>query len=138
MLRLLQWLVRQDALVRLLAPAIGRFNPYLASNRRDPYPAYARLRERGGVYRAPLGLFVASRYADVSALLRDARFTADRSRVGLFRLLRWANRRAPDFVNLMDRSLLNLDGDDHARIRALVNKAFTPRRIAALRGGRVP
>jgi cytochrome P450 len=134
MLRLLQWLVRQDALVRLLAPAIGLFNPYLAANRRDPYPAYARLRERGGVYRAPIGLYVASRYADVAALLRDGRFTANRSSVGVFRLLRWANRRAPDFVNLVDRSLINLDGDDHARIRALVNKAFTPRRVAALRG----
>jgi pimeloyl-[acyl-carrier protein] synthase len=133
MLRILQWLVRQDWLLRLLAPGIGLFNPFLAANRRDPYPAYARLREAGGVYRAPLGMFIASRYDDVAALLRDSRLSADRRQVGPFRLIRWANRDAPDFLNLIDRNLLNLEGSDHASIRGLVNKAFTPRRVAALR-----
>jgi len=133
MLRLLQWLVRQDWLLRSLAPVIGLFNPFLAANRRDPYPAYARLREAGGIYRAPFGMFFASRYDDVAALLRDPRFSADRSHAAPFRLIRWANRDAPDFLNLIDRNLLNLDGADHARIRGLVNKAFTPRRVAALR-----
>lgn len=133
MLRLLQWLVQQDWLLRWLAPAIGLFNPYLAANRRDPYPSYARVREVGGLYRSPLGLFVASRYEDVVALLRDPRFSADRSHAAPFRLIRWMNRGAPDFLNLIDRNLLNLDGADHTRIRGLVNKAFTPRRVAALR-----
>lgn len=133
MLRLLQWLVRHDWLLRLLSPAIGLFNPFLSANRRDPYPAYARVREAGGLYRAPLGLYVASRYADVSALLRDPRFSADRSQAAPFRLIRWMNRDAPDFLNLIDRNLLNLDGADHARIRGAVNRAFTPRRVAALR-----
>ena len=133
MLRLLQWLVRRDWLLRLLSPAIGLFNPFLTENRRDPYPAYARIRERAGIYRAPFGMFLASRYDDVAALLRDPRLSADRSQAPPFRLLRWANRDAPDFVNLIDRNLLNLDGTDHARIRGLVNKAFTPRRVAALR-----
>jgi cytochrome P450 len=133
MLRLLQWLVRQDWLMRLLAPAIGLWNPFLTENRRDPYPAYARVRERAGLYRTPFGLFVASRYDDVAALLRDPRFAADRSHAAAFQLIRWANRDAPDFLNLIDRNLLNLDGKDHARIRGLVNRAFTPRRVAALR-----
>jgi cytochrome P450 len=133
MLRLLQWLVRQDWLLRLLAPAVGLFNPFLAANRRDPYPAYARVRESAGIYRAPFGLFVASRYDDVAALLRDPRFSADRRHAAPFRLVRWLNRGAPDFLNLIDRNLLNLDAPDHTRIRALVNKAFTPRRVAALR-----
>jgi cytochrome P450 len=133
MLRLLQWLVRQDWLLRLLAPAIGLFNPFLSENRRDPYPSYARVREAGGIYRAPFGMFVASRYDDVVALLRDPRFSADRSQAAPFRLIRWLNRDAPDFLNLIDRNLLNLDGPDHARIRGLVTKAFTPRRVAALR-----
>lgn len=133
MLRLLQWLVRQDWLLRLLAPVIGLFNPYLTENRRDPYPAYARMRETGGIYRAPFGMFIASRYDDVVALLRDPRLSANRSHAAPFRLIRWLNRDAPDFLNLIDRSLLNLDAPDHTRIRALVNKAFTPRRVAALR-----
>lgn len=133
MLRLLQWLVRQDWLLRLLAPVIGLFNPYLTENRRDPYPAYARMRETGGIYRAPFGMFIASRYDDVVALLRDPRLSANRSHAAPFRLIRWLNRDAPDFLNLIDRNLLNLDAPDHTRIRALVNKAFTPRRVAALR-----
>ncbi len=133
MLRLLQWLVRQDWLLRLLAPVIGLFNPFLGANRRDPYPAYARVRETPGIYRAPFGMFIASRYHDVVALLRDPRFSADRNHAPPFRLIRWLNRDAPDFLNLIDRNLLNLDGADHASIRGLVNKAFTPRRVAALR-----
>lgn len=133
MLRLLQWLVRQDWLLRLLAPLIGAFNPFLQANRRDPYPAYARVREARGISRSPLGLFVASRYEDVALLLRDARFSANRSHAAPFRLIRWMNRDAPDFLNLIDRNLLNLDAPDHTRIRALVNKAFTPRRVSALR-----
>jgi cytochrome P450 len=133
MLRLLQWLVRQDWLLRALAPLIGLFNPFLSENRRDPYPAYARVREAGGIYRAPFGMFIASRYDDVAALLRDPRFSADRSHAAPFRLMRWMNRDSPDFLNLIDRNLLNLDGLAHTRIRGLVNKAFTPRRVAALR-----
>ena len=133
MLRLLQWLVQQDWLLRLLAPLIGLFNPYLAANRRDPYPSYARVRETGGLYRSPLGLLVASRYDDVAALLRDPRFSSNRRRAAPFRLMRFMNRGAPDFLNLIDRNLLNVDPPDHTRIRSLVNKAFTPRRVAALR-----
>ena len=133
MLRLLQWLVRQDWLLRLLAPLIGLFNPFLSANRRDPYPGYARVRETGGVYRAPFGMFIASRYDDVTSLLRDPRFSANRSHAAPFRLIRWLNRDAPDFLNLIDRNLLNLDAPDHTRIRGLVTKAFTPRRVAALR-----
>ena len=133
MLRLLQWIVQQDWLLRLLSPLIGLFNPFLSANRRDPYPAYARVRETPGIYRAPSGLYVASRYADVAALLRDPRFSADRRHAAPFRLLRWANRDSRDFVNLIDRNLLNLDAPDHTSLRGLVNKAFTPRRVAALR-----
>jgi hypothetical protein len=133
MLRLLQWVVRQQWLLRLLSPLIGLFNPFLSANRRDPYPAYARVRETPGIYRAPTGLYVASRYADVAALLRDPRLSADRRHAAPFRLLRWANRDSPDFLNLIDRNLLNLDAPDHTSLRGLVNKAFTPRRVAALR-----
>ncbi len=133
MLRLLQWLVRQQWLLRVLSPLIGRFNPYLAENRRNPYPAYARVREVPGLYRSPLGLLAASRYRDVVALLRDPRFSSNRNQAPPFRLMRFMNRRAPDFLNLIDRNLLNIDPPDHTRIRGLVNKAFTPRRVAALR-----
>jgi hypothetical protein len=40
----------------------------------DPYPVYARLRAEDPVHRTPHGLWILTRYADVSLVLRDARF----------------------------------------------------------------
>ena len=36
-------------------------------------------------------------------------------------------------MSLLDRNLLMLDGEEHRRVRGLVSKAFTPRRVEALR-----
>jgi cytochrome P450 len=66
-------------------------------------------------------------------VLRDPRFTTDRSGLLPFRLMRRVSRRHPDFVNLLDRNLLMIDGEAHRRSRGLVSKAFTPRRVEALR-----
>jgi cytochrome P450 len=41
---------------------------------------------------------------------------------------------APGFLKPLERNMLDLDDPDHARLRALVSKAFTPRLIAQLRG----
>jgi hypothetical protein len=40
----------------------------------DPYPAYRRFRAEDPVHRHPLGFYVLTRYDDVAAFLRDARF----------------------------------------------------------------
>jgi hypothetical protein len=112
----------------------GGFNPWLEENRRDPVPAYRRLRESEPIRRNRWqGTWVLSRYDDVAAVLRDPRFTTDRTGLLPFRLMRRSSRRHPDFVSLLDRNLLMLDGDEHRRVRGLVSKAFTPRRIEALR-----
>ena len=50
--------------------------------------------------------------------------------------MRWIGRlaqREPEFAGLLDRNLLTIDGADHRRLRGLVSKAFTPRRIEQLR-----
>jgi hypothetical protein len=102
--------------------------------RRDPYPLYRRMRERPGL--VPLRLFggyLAARYADVERVLGDPAFSADRSDVALLRLARRVGRDAPDFLEFLDDNLLMIDGARHRRLRGLVGKAFTPRRVEALR-----
>ncbi len=133
MLRVLQRLISWGWPVRLLRPLLGRYVPWHPELRRDPYPAYRRLRERHPVYRTPYRVWVVSRYEDVATVLRDRRFTADRSDQPLVRWMRRFVRLDPDFTELVDHNLLNIDGEKHARLRGLVVKAFTPRRVEALR-----
>ena len=93
----------------------------------DPYPTYAKLRGRDPVHRSRLmDQWVFSRYADVDAILRDHRhFSSDPRK-------RAASRRRGSLPNVEEPSMLFLDPPDHTRLRALVNKAFTPRAVAAL------
>jgi cytochrome P450 len=95
---------------------------------RNPYPTYTRLRRHDPVHWNTLGRsWVISRYRDVDAVLRDhTRFSNDTR-----------HRRPPrDFQTSASYprgpSMLFLDPPDHARLRALVQQAFTPRAIEAL------
>jgi cytochrome P450 len=134
MLRFLQWLVSLQWPLRLVGFLFGGFNPWLEENRRDPVPAFRRLRETEPIRRNRWqGSWLLSRYDDVAAVLRDPRFSTDRTRLLPFRVMRRSSRRHPDFVSLLDRNLLMLDGEEHRRVRSLVSKAFTPRRIESLR-----
>ncbi|MGW2050145.1 cytochrome P450 family protein [Streptomyces sp. NPDC001858] len=97
----------------------------------DPYPAYARLREAGPVHRITgtdgLPAWLVTRYDDVRRALADPRLSLDKrnSRPGGYRGLA--------LPPALDANLLNMDPPDHTRIRRLVSRAFTPRRVAALR-----
>jgi cytochrome P450 len=134
MLRFFQWLVSLQWPLRLFGFLFGGFNPWLEENRRDPLPAFRRLRETAPIRRNRWqGSWVLSRYDDIAAVLRDPRFSTDRTKLLPFRVMRRASRRHPDFVNMLDRNLLMLDGEEHRRVRSLVSKAFTPRRVEALR-----
>jgi cytochrome P450 len=134
MVRLLQRLMSSPGWMRAFGFLFGRYNPWLPDHRRDPYRFYQRLREEAPIYRHPiLRMWIVSRYDDAVEVLRDPRFSADRSQLALMKITRWLVRRDPDFLGLIDRNLLNLEGPDHSRVRSLVNKAFTPRRVAALR-----
>ena len=53
------------------------FNPLTPDFIANPYPFYRRLREADPMHLTPLGFHVASRHADVSAILRDKRFGKD-------------------------------------------------------------
>jgi len=133
MLRLLQWLTRQEGLLRALRP-FGHFHPFLPEHRRDPQTTWRALRAIDPVYRSRVfGTWICTRYDDVVHVLRDARFSADRSEIPVMRLVSRLVRRDPDFAGLIERNLLTIDGADHRRLRGLVSKAFTPRRVERLR-----
>ena len=103
------------------------YNPLSAEMAQDPYPTYAKLRARDPVHRSRLmDAWVFSRFADADVILRDHRhFSSDpRKRV--------ASGRRASLPNVEEPSMLFLDPPDHTRLRALVNKAFTPRAVTAL------
>jgi len=102
------------------------FDPYDYAFQDDPYPVYARLRERDPLHHDPRhDLWVLSRYADVQAALRAEDTYSNRMGVSIDRSA-WN----PDAHKVM--SFLALDPPDHVRIRSLVARAFTPRRVREL------
>ncbi|MER5969332.1 cytochrome P450 [Streptomyces sp. NPDC002055] len=100
----------------------------------DPYPAYAWLREHSPVHRTalPSGVeaWLVTRYTDARQALADARLSKNpvhhsesahaKGKVGI------PGERSADLMT----HLLNIDPPDHTRLRRLVSKAFTPRRVA--------
>jgi pimeloyl-[acyl-carrier protein] synthase len=105
-------------------------NPLLdPANLDDPYPAYARLRKRTPVWRIPdsqgSGQWLVSRYAEVQRVLADPRCSAERQR---------SPGGPPIGGSGFARTMLSSDPPEHTRLRSLVSQAFTPRRIASLRG----
>jgi len=107
------------------------FNPLSPEFIRDPYPHYHRLRTAGPVHRSALGFFAASRHDDVSSILRDKRFGKDF--VGrMTRRLGHEIMEEPVYRS-MRCWMLQQDPPDHTRLRGLVVKAFTARRVEDMR-----
>ncbi|WP_075027314.1 cytochrome P450 family protein [Streptomyces mirabilis] len=113
------------------SPAPELFTWEFASN---PYPAYAWLREHAPVRRTrlPSGVeaWLVTRYADAKQALADARLSKNpahhdepahaKGKTGI------PGERKAELMT----HLLNIDPPDHTRLRRLVSKAFTPRRVA--------
>ncbi len=99
----------------------------------DPYPMYARLLAENPLYfDANLGMWVLLGYAEVSAGLRDPRFSAQRIAGADELPPEWAA--AQPLLEYLARQMLFRDPPDHTRLRGLVSKAFTPRMIETMRG----
>jgi cytochrome P450 len=104
--------------------------------REDPYPWFRRLRELEPVHRTPLGTYMLSRHADVSAAVRDPALSNDDRNSELYEAFMAASPVAEGSFSDVTRqaTMLFLDPPDHTRLRGLVSKAFTPRVIGRLRG----
>ena len=107
------------------------FNPWSPEFIADPYPFYHRLRATEPMHLTPLGFHIASRHADVTEILRDKRFGKDF--VG-----RMTRRSGPQILEepiyrSMSHWMLQLDPPDHGRLRGLVVRAFTARRVEDMR-----
>ena len=103
----------------------------------DPYPTYAWLREHHPVYcrtsaDGQARLWFITRYEDVAAALRDSkRFVKDALNT-LTPEECAAQPAQPELYRLLTHHMLNADGATHARLRSLVNQAFTARRVEQL------
>src|ERR1041385_4963691 len=107
------------------------FNPLSPDYIRDPYPSYHRLRTTDPMHLTPFGAYVASRHAEVTLVLRDKRFGKDF-------VERFSRRYGPQImeepaIRNMRHWMLQQDPPDHTRLRGLVVKAFTARRVEDMR-----
>ncbi|QCX80471.1 6-deoxyerythronolide B hydroxylase [Streptomyces sp. YIM 121038] len=107
----------------------------------DPFGAYARMREQAptltGSIMGGRPMWLVTRYEDVRRVLTDPRFhnnpasvpDAPDTRTTIMRQLNLPT----DLVDYLEDKLMQIDGADHRRLRGLVSKAFTARRVARLR-----
>jgi cytochrome P450 len=126
-----------------------QYDPCRPEWRDDPYPHYRELRDTAPVYFAPsTRAWCVSRYDDVMFVLRSPElfssramftFLMNQGREGppplSFAMLRflvrflWRTRLNPlEFTTA--RNLIAEDGERHSAMRAIVNRGFTPRRVA--------
>ena len=99
----------------------------------DPHAYFSRMRGEGPVTPVVMAGFgervwLVTRYADVRAALADPRLHKDW--IGKLTPPDWVPDEVTSYLNM---HLLNADPPDHTRLRKLVSKAFTPRRVAGLR-----
>lgn len=122
----------------LLAPrwSMSRVFPFFSPEvQQDPYPLYARARAEEPIFFSEeLGMWVATRHADVTAILRDTdRFSSRLTTVSV-------KEPPPEVVAVMRRgfprtgSIIHLDPPEHTSVRRKMNTAFTPQRIASMEG----
>lgn len=98
----------------------------------DPYPIYRQLRETAPLFQTQTsGTWVISEFENARNLLRDPRCGSppDQGSVGPV-AIDGSPRREFDRDTV---SMLFLNPPDHTRIRGLVSRAFTPRRVERLR-----
>jgi cytochrome P450 len=90
----------------------------------DPYSSYDLLREEGAFVPGPFGLHLATRYAEIDAIMEDPA---------------WSHAEEPKLLHPesdgsdLPASFLWMEPPDHTRLRRLVSKAFTARRVDGLR-----
>ncbi|MFH8695763.1 cytochrome P450 [Streptomyces chartreusis] len=96
-----------------------------------PHDVYRRLRDTAPVHRIAGAdgnpAWVVTRYQDVRDALADPRLSVDK------RHAKEGNYQGLTLPPALDANLLNMEAPDHTRIRRLVVRAFTARRVERLR-----
>jgi len=124
------------------------FDPFAPHD--DPYPVYRRLRDEAPVHHsAERGIHSVTRFDDVMHVLRTPEVFSSRAMFTMIMAggseelpplswdmarflvrMAWKARMNP-FTFTKARNLIAEDGESHAQMRAVVNRGFTPRRVAA-------
>jgi cytochrome P450 len=89
----------------------------------DPYPLFADMRRSQPVARIETVnrmSYVVTRYDDVLAVLRDSETFSSRANA--------------EVGKYMGRTIIEMDGTEHGRMRAVISSVFTPRSIDAMAG----
>jgi cytochrome P450 len=112
-----------------------RYDPLDPDVRENPYPHYARLRREAPVFRVESrGLYAVSRYADVVHVLRRHDLFSSAAMAAALRqpvaYVPEEEREPPSETAAL--GVIGADPPEHTRLRAVLNRGFTPRRIAAL------
>jgi len=120
----------------MLRDALAAFQPEEIGFIANPYPAYEELRRAGRIhYDERTDHWLVPHHADVNALLRDRRF--GRSYLHLATHEEMGHPPEPEmqapFWHVVRNGMLDREPPDHTRLRSLVSKAFTPRRVAEMR-----
>ena len=98
--------------------------------RQDPYALYAQMRSGARRWRSGFGTFVLSGYEDCLEVLRHPKLGRPESDMPFNGGFSGASERRNDEESNV---MLFLNPPDHTRIRGLVSRAFTPRRVEELR-----
>jgi cytochrome P450 len=109
----------------------GPYTLLSADLARDPYPLYHAIRANSPVYLDPkLGRWLVTGYAETVAVMSDLRFSAA---LQTFPYTPKEGEETPPILRYLASSMLSNDPPSHTRLRGLVNKAFTPRVVEAMR-----
>ena len=113
------------------APLFDVRDPAFLAN---PYPVFHKMRAFAPMFKAPNGRLFITKYDDTQVLLRDKRFGKDFDNPETLAQRFGPNAMQEPAVAGLSHMMLMRDPPDHTRLRGLVNKAFTARRIEAMRG----
>src|SRR5712692_5645271 len=118
------------------ASSMGFFGGQFSTN---PFPLLAQMRAMGAIVQVPVPfdpsqkVWMVTRLEEAVQVLKDKRFTVDRSVVHTNDVYRQRAQLAADTPGLFGRSMISVDEPDHKRLRGLVSRAFTPKYIQSLR-----
>src|SRR3954464_15051980 len=109
------------------------YNPFEPGLPETPYSQYRAMREHEPVHESPFGVWLLFRYDDVLRFLRDPDLSVEDRNAHPTPLTAVTEEALGSDPERINQAMLNRDPPDHTRLRRLVSKAFTPRRIEALR-----